>query len=434
MQVSVEKLEGLERSLTIEVPVEQIEDECAKRLKNLSSRVKIDGFRPGKVPAHVIKQRYGDSVHQEVIGEIMQQNFYKAVVEKELKPAGPPTLDLVSSDQGKPLTFKAKFEVYPDVELKPFDKLKIEKTTSELTDADLDKTLDAIRNQHAEWVAVDRAAKDADQVKIDFKGVLDGEPLPGGDAEDFDLIIGSNSMIPGFEDGMLKHKAGDTFKIKPKFPDDYHAKELAGKTVEFTITLKAVNEPKLPELDEAFAKKLGVEGGIEKLREEIKQNMQRELDNAIKTQSKLSVMDALFEANKIDVPTALIDGEIKQMQEQMAKQYGGQVDINMLMDKSSGEMEEQAKRRVSLGLLLAEIVKKDDMKPDTDKVKAEIEKMAAAYEKPEEVVSWYYGDKQRLGQVEAMVLEEQVIDKILADAKVKEISKKFDDIINRKAQ
>jgi trigger factor len=432
MQVSVEKVSDLERKLTVQLPSADIDSEVSKRLVELTKTAKIDGFRKGKVPVKEVERRYGDSVRQEVLGEMIQRSFFEAVNEQNLKPAGMPSINSKVAEQGKDFEYEATFEVYPELELPDFAKLNVEKQISEISEEDIQRTIDAVRKQHVEWHEVDRASQNGDQVIIDFDGSIDGEKLDKGDAKEFTLELGSKSMIPGFEDALLGAKAGDELTIHPTFPEDYHAEHLAGKKVDFAIKVHKVNEAKLPELNDEFAKKLNIkEGTAEKLRAEVHKNMQRELEFALMNKLKQHVMDGILEISEVPVPKALIDAEIQKMQQHLMQQLGGKTDIQTFADKSTAIFEEQATRRVKLGLLIGEYIKQNDIKVDEQQVKAHIEKMAEAYEKPDDVVRWYYSDKNRMAEIEAVILEQQVVDKILENAKVTEKSVKFDDVVKQ---
>lgn len=432
MQVSVEKLQGLERKITVELSAEQVDSEIHKRLEGLTKTVKIDGFRKGKVPIKEVERRYGQSVRQEVLGDMMQRSFFEAVNEKDLKPAGMPHISPKPSSEGEKFAFEATFEVYPDVNIPDFSKLNIEKNTAEVAEGDIDETLDAIRKQQIEWKTVDRASQKGDQVIIDFTGYLDGKLLERGAAQNFALELGANSMIPGFEDGIIGAKAGDKLTISPTFPDDYHAKELAGKKVDFEIVVHQVKEPSLPELNDEFAKKLKIKDGtLEGLRREVRLNMERELHNVLKNQTKQKIMDAVIDVAEVQLPKALIDAEIQQMQQHFLKQLGGKGDIQALAEKSNDLFEAQASRRVTLGLVVGEFIKQQELKSDPEKVKEHIANLAAAYEKPQDVIKWYYSDKNNLAEIEALVLEDQVVDKILEQANVTEKKVLFKDVMQK---
>lgn len=419
MSASVEKISDLERRVTVAIAAEKIESAVDKELNRIAKTAKVDGFRQGKVPKKELERRYGAAVRQDVLNDLMQRSFFEAVNEKELRPAGMPHIEPKVASEDGAFEFTATFEVYPEVTIPDFKKMAIERETSSVADKDIDETLEAIRKQQTTWKAVSRAAKDGDRVTMDFAGKIDGEPLDKGEAKDFELVLGSKSMIPGFEEGIVGAKAGDKITIHPTFPKDYYAEHLAGKPVEFAITVHEVAEPQLPELTDEFAKTLGIkEGGMAKLREEIRRNMERELDFRIKSRVKKEVMDALFNAADVKLPKALVDSEIQQLQQQLMQQLGGKGDIQAFAEKSGDLFEEQAKRRVTLGLIVGEIIKQHELKPDAAQVKAHLEAIAAAYEQPSDVVKWYMQDKNRLAEIEAVILEQQVVDKILADAKV----------------
>mgnify|MGYP003645846650 FL=1 len=417
MQVSVETTSGLERRMTIGVPADRIESEVNKRLQQTAQRAKVDGFRPGKVPMSVIRKRYGASAHQEVIGEVIQSTFYEAIMQEKLTPAGAPNVEPKSMEEGKDFEYTATFEVYPEITLAEFDGIKVERLESEVTDADLDTMLETLRKQNTRFETVERAAQNDDQLTIDFVGKVDGEAFQGGTADDSNIVLGSGRMIPGFEEGLVGAKADDSLTLNVTFPEDYQNLDLAGKAAEFDVTVKAVAEPALPELNEEFFAQFGVsEGGIEGFRAEVRKNMERELNQAIKTKVKAQVMDGLLETNTVDVPKALVANEIDRLREQAVQQFGGS---NIQASQLPAELfEEQAKRRVSLGLVVAEVVKKNDIKPDNDRVRTMIEELAAAYQEPEQVINWYYQNEQQLGEIQSVVLEEQVVDTVLQKAQV----------------
>ena len=417
MQVSVETTSGLERRMTVGIPAERIENEVNKRLQQTAGRARIDGFRPGKVPMSVIRKRFGASARQEVIGEVIQSSFYEAVVQEKLNPAGAPSVEPKELDEGKDFEYIATFEVYPEVALADFADIAVERIEAEVTDADLDKMLDTLRQQHTSYNAVERAAEDGDQLTIDFTGRIDGEAFQGGTANDSKLVLGSGQMIPGFEDGLVGATAGETRTVSVTFPEDYQNLDLAGKAAEFEIIVHEVAAAELPELNEEFFARFGVEeGGLDDFRAEVRKNMERELRQAIKGKTKTQVMDGLLKSNEIEVPKALISSEIDRLREQAVQQFGG---ANIDPSQLPAELfEEQAQRRVSLGLIVAEIVKQNDIKPDNDRVRAMVEELASAYQEPEQVVSWYMQNEQQLAEIQSVVLEEQVVDTVLQKAKV----------------
>lgn len=432
MQVSVETTQGLERRLTITVDAVQVDTEVKSRLGQLSKTQRIDGFRPGKVPVSVIKKRYGSAVRQEVAGELMQRNYFEAVVEQKLNPAGMPALDIVKNEGGSDLEFTATFEVYPEVEVKDLDKVKVEKPVVEVTDKDLEEMLVTLTKQHATFKSVKRKSNKDDRVIVDFSGSIDGEDFEGGKAEDFTLNLGEERMIPGFEKQIIGHKAGEEFDIEVTFPEDYHAENLKGKSAVFAIILKTVEEQVLPALDDEFAVKFGVEdGGVDKLKSDVRKNMERELTQTVKANVKQQVIDGIIEVNEFDVPASLIKGEVDVLRQQAMQRFGGQVDPANMPQLPDELFTEQAKRRVQVGLLLGEVIKANKLEADDARVKDMIETMASAYEDPSEVVDHYSNDEKLMQQMKDLALEDQAIDFILAAADVTEAKKEFSDMIKQ---
>ena len=429
MQVSVETTQGLERRITITVPSENVETEVKKRLQQLSKTQRIDGFRAGKVPVSVINKRFGPAVRQEVAGEVMQRNYIEAIVSEKINPAGAPTFAPKSLEAGKDLEFSATFEVYPEVEVQGLDKITLEKPAVTVTDEDLANMLETLRKQHAAWADVDAAAGENDRVTVDFVGTIDGEVFEGGKAEDFPLELGQGRMIPGFEDNIVGKKAGEEVVADVTFPDDYHAENLKGKAAQFTITVKKVEAQELPELSEEFATKFGVtEGGVDALKEEVKKNMTRELDQAVKASVKDQAIKGLLANNEIEVPKALVDQEVDALRQQAAQRFGG--DAQNMPELPAELFHEQAVTRVKTGLLLGEVIKANDIKVDDAKVEALIATVASAYEDPTEVVEYYKGNDQLMQQMRNVAMEEQAVEAILAKAVVTDVEKAFDDIMN----
>ncbi|MBD8494084.1 trigger factor [Pseudomonas syringae] len=427
MQVSVENTSALERRMTIGVPAERIETEVSKRLQQTARKAKIPGFRPGKVPMSVIRQRYEDGARQEALGELIQATFYEAVVEQKLNPAGAPSVEPKSFEKGKDLEYVATFEVFPEFTVSGFESIKVERLSADVADSDLDNMLEVLRKQNVRFEETDRAAQTDDQVNIDFVGKVDGEVFAGGSATGTQLVLGSGRMIPGFEDGLVGAKAGEERVLNVTFPEDYQNLELAGKAAEFTVTVNTVSEPKLPELNEEFFKLFGIkETGIEGFRTEVRKNMDRELRQAIKSKVKNQVMDGLLAANPIEVPKALLENEVNRLRVQAVQQFGG----NIKPDQLPAELfEEQAKRRVELGLIVAEVVKQFDLKPDEARVREMIQEMASAYQEPEQVVAWYLKNEQQLNEVRSVVLEEQVVDTVLQKASVTDTSVSYEEAV-----
>jgi len=427
MQVSVENTSALERRMTIGVPAERIETEVNKRLQQTARKAKIPGFRPGKVPMSVIRQRYEDGARQEALGDLIQATFYEAVVEQKLNPAGAPSVEPKSFEKGKDLEYVATFEVFPEFSVAGFESVSVERLSAEVADSDLDNMLEILRKQNVSFEVADRAAQNEDQLNIDFVGKIDGEAFAGGSATGTQLVLGSGRMIPGFEDGLVGAKAGEERVLNLTFPEDYQNLELAGKTAEFTVTVNTVSAPTLPELNEAFFNQFGIkETGIEGFRTEVRKNMERELRQAIKSKVKNQVMDGLLAANPIEVPKALLENEVNRLRVQAVQQFGG----NIKPDQLPAELfEEQAKRRVELGLIVAEVVKQFDLKPDEARVRELIQEMASAYQEPEQVVSWYYKNEQQMNEVRSVVLEEQVVDTVLQKASVTDKAVSYEEAV-----
>ncbi|WP_144391394.1 trigger factor [Pleionea sediminis] len=431
MQVSVETTSALERKLTVSIPAEDVDTEAQKRLQQLSRTVRLNGFRPGKVPFKVVKKRFGDSVRHEVLGELMQQYFYKAIIQEKITPAGAPFVEPTKNEEGQDVEFTATFEVYPEVEIKDLSGIEVEKLTAEVKDEDLSDMLDTLREQRASWVEVKRKAKEGDQVVIDFVGSIDGEEFEGGKAENHPLELGTGSMIPGFEDQLVDAKAGDEVEVKVTFPEDYHAENLAGKEAVFKTTVHKVNKKELPKVGE-LAEALGVEdGNINKMKEDVRANMERELKNALSSKVKEQVMDGLLKVHDdITAPKAAVDSEIDAMRKQMISQYGGNED--MAANLPASMFEEQAMRRVKLGLVIGGVIKAKELKAENADIDSQLEELASVYEQPEEVISWYKEDKSRLSQIEQLVLEQKVVDLVLSEAKVTDKETSFKEIMDQK--
>lgn len=430
MQVSVEITSGLGRRLTIGVPAARVEAEVAARLEKAAKTVRLKGFRQGKVPMKVVQQRFGAGVRQEVLGEVMSQSFYEAVRQEDLKPAGQPTIEPRTLASGRDLEFIATFEVYPEIELVDFGKVSVERPVAEVTEGDIDRMIEVLRNQQASWSAVERAAASGDKVNIDYTGRRDGEPFDGGSATGSDLVLGSGRMIVGFESGIEGMVAGESRELKLRFPDDYHAEELRGAEVVFEVRLNSVAEKQLPALDEEFFARFGVsEGGLDGFRAEVRTNMERELKQALRNKVKARVMNALHERTDVEIPQALVRQEIETLRRQTLRQFGGDAarfDASILPDDM---FRAQAERRVALGLLLGEVIRRENLKADPARVRSVVEEMASTYEEPQEVINWYYGNREQLASVEAVVLEDQVIDTILERATVSEVPCSYEEAL-----
>ncbi len=433
MQVSVETTQGLGRRITITVAADSIESAVKKELVDVARKVRIDGFRKGKVPMNIVAQRYGASVRQDVLGELMTRNFVDAIIKEKINPAGAPNYVPGEYKEGQDFTYAVEFEVYPEVELKGLENIEVEKPVVEVTDADVDTMLDTLRKQQANWIESDAAAGPEDRATIDFNGSVDGEEFEGGKASDFVLAMGQGRMIPGFEEGVVGHKAGETFTIDVKFPDDYHAETLKGKDAKFEIVLKKVETRELPELTEEFIKRFGVEdGSVAGLRTEVRKNMDRELKGAIRNRIKTQAIDGLVDANEIDVPAALVDSEIDVLRRQAAQRFGGNEQQALELPREL--FEEQAKRRVVVGLLLGEVIRTHELKADEARVSTMIEEMASAYEDPQEVIEFYSKNNELMNNMRNVALEEQAVEAVLAKAKVTEKETNFQDLMNQTAQ
>ncbi|EKA4520043.1 trigger factor [Vibrio cholerae] len=429
MQVTVETLEGLQRRLNITVPAANIEDAVAAELRNIAKNRRFDGFRKGKVPMKMVAKMYGKAVRQDVLGEVMQRHFIEAIVKEKINPAGAPKFAPVEIGEGKDLVFTATFEVYPEVELKGLENIAVEKPAAEVTDADVAEMLETLRKQQATWKEVDEAAENGKRVSIDFVGSIDGVEFEGGKAENFPLEMGAGRMIPGFEDGIVGKTKGMEFVIDVTFPEDYHAENLKGKAAKFAIKVNKVEARELPELNDEFVARFGVaEGGVDALKAEVRKNMERELKQAIKARIKEQAIEGLVKENEIQVPSALIDQEINVLRQQAAQRFGGNVEAAAQLPREL--FEEQAKRRVVVGLLLGEVIRTHELKADEEKVKALITEMATAYEDPSEVVSYYEQNQQLMNNMRNVALEEQAVDAIIAKAKVTEKAISFSELMN----
>ncbi|MCI4185504.1 trigger factor [Dickeya dianthicola] len=430
MQVSVETTQGLGRRVTITVAADSIENAVKSELVNVAKKVRVDGFRKGKVPAKIVEQRYGASVRQDVLGDLMQHHFVDAIIKEKINPAGAPNYVPGEYQIGGDFIYSVEFEVYPEVELKGLDTIEVEKPLVDVSETDVDGMLDTLRKQQATWKETDRAATAEDRVTIDFTGSVGGEEFEGGKASDFVLAMGQGRMIPGFEDGIVGHKVGDEFTIEVKFPEDYHAENLKGQDAKFAIVLKKVEERELPELTADFIKRFGVEdGSLDGLRAEVRKNMERELKGAIRNRVKSQVIDGLVKANDIDVPAALIDSEVDELRRQAAQRFGG--NEKQALELPRELFEEQAKRRVVVGLLLGEVIASNELKADEDRVNVLIDEIASAYEDPQEVVEYYKKNKEMMNNMHNVALEEQAIEALLSKAKVVEKAVSFNELMNQ---
>ncbi|MBV1914084.1 MAG: trigger factor [Pseudomonadales bacterium] len=434
MQVSVESLSGLERKLTIVVPSERIQGAVDKKIQEATKTVSLNGFRAGKVPARVIHQRYGDSILNEVLGEAIQESYYGAIQQEDLNPVSEPEIDAGTVELGKDVEFTAVIEVFPEVKLNDFSGLEVENPVSELSQEDQDELIENLRKQKAEWIEVDRVAAEGDQLKIDFDGAIDGDSFEGGKGEGVDLELGSNSMIDGFETGLIGAKAGEEKALDLTFPEDYKSEELAGKAAVFTVKVHQVNESKLPELDEEFIKEFGFEDkSVEEFKDTVKTNMTRELENAVISQKKKSAFEQLIEKNEVEVPKALVDREVAQYGQQFSAQMGGGNEMPEILETLMSGYRETAERRLKLSLLVSEIVREHGIEADATRVRQKIEETAAAYPEPQQVVEWYYNNDKELASIESAILEELVVEKMLESAKVVDKTYNYKDLMTQSA-
>ena len=446
MATAVETLEKLERRMTLNIPRAEVQQEVEKRLKIRAKSAKAPGFRPGKVPMKMVAAQYGYQVETEVLNDKISRAFGEATQENNLRVAGWPKFEAKEGAPEDTIAVDATFEVYPEVKVGDLSNVEVEKTTSSVTDAEVDKTVDILRKQRVHYHVkgeqgahgdggADTSAQNGDRVTVDFVGKIDGVEFEGGKAEDYVFVLGEGRMLPEFEAAAVGLKTGESKTFPMTFPEDYHGKDVAGKTAEFTLTMKKVEWAHMPEVNAEFAKSLGIEDGdLQKMREDIKRNLEREVSNRTKAKTKDSVMDALIKVTEMDVPKALIDQEVDRLME-MARQDMAQRGMNVKdLPFPRDLFTAQAERRVRLGLILADLVKSNNLQATPEQIKAQVEDFAQSYEDPQQVIKYYYGDRRRLADVEALVLEENVVNYVLDKAKVTEKSVGFDELMGNNAQ
>ena len=427
LDVSLEKAKGLERRMTVRVPTADIEREINSRLAKMSKTARIKGFRPGKVPAKVVRQRYGGQIRQEVLADVIRATFSRAVSERQLNPAGGPAIEALGGTDGKHFSYRATFEVYPEIELKDIEKLSIEKPLVEITDEDVAKMIEKLRNQRATWRTVERKAEPGDRVVVDFSGRVDGEPFEGGEGKDVAVVLGGGKVIADFDKALRGLAAGDNKEAKVKFPKEYGVESLAGKKAVFDITVKRVEEKVLPELDEEFLAAFGVtEGGVEALEVEVRKNMQRELDERVRAETKARALNALSAANPVEVPNALVLEEIRGLRADAMQRMG--IDDPQKAPPAE-QFREIAVKRVRLGLLVQEVIRTHKVELDRARVDRRIQELASPYEKPHEAAQLYRGSRELMAQIEAAVLEEQVVESLLDSGKTTEKPSTFDEFM-----
>ena len=429
MQVTVESTGKLERKLRVELPVEHIEKEVDSRLKSVGKTAKIKGFRPGKVPPGVVKQRYGKQIRQEVLADLMQKSYSDAVVQENLNPAGAPKIEPEDGDDGENFAYVATLEVMPEVELKGLDKIKVDKPEVTIDDSDLDDMIDKLRQQKATWAPVGRASKAGDRVVCDFSGELKGEKIAGGQGTNVPVIIGQGQMLPDFEKGLTGVKPDGEVTFKVKFPKDYHAEDLRGQKVDFTVKVHSVEQQKLPPVDDELAKMFNVEeGGLEQFKQDVRENMEREAEQKARNDVREQVMNGLLEANPIDIPQTLKEREMHQMQHEAMHRLG----IEEHDDAPPLEnFAEPADKRVRLGLLIRQLIADNDLKLDEARVRAHVEEMCAGYENSEDMVNMYLSNPQVMQQIEPMVLEQVAVEWLIEHGKVKTRTVSFTDYMNQ---
>ena len=435
MTVTVETLEKLERKITLTLPADVIQNEVTKRLKDVARKVKMDGFRPGKVPMSVVAQQYGYSVHYEVMNDKVGEAFATAANEAKLRVAGQPKITEKEESPEGQLAFDAVFEVYPEVKIEDLSTAEVEKISAEVDDAAIDRTLDILRKQRRTFAqrAQDQAAADGDRVTIDFAGKIDGEAFEGGKAEGFQFIVGDGQMLKEFEDAVRGMKSGESKTFPLAFPEDYHGKDVAGKTADFLVTVNKIEAAHLPDVDEALAKSLGIaEGTVEGLRADIKKNLEREVKHRLQARNKQAAMDALAAKAELDLPKSVVQAELDRLVE------GARADLKQRGVKDADKapipddlFRPQAERRVGLGLVVAELVRANELHATSEQIKAHIDELAASYEKPADVVRWYTSDNRRMAEVEAIVIENNVTEFVLSKAKINQKSISFEELMGQ---
>lgn len=414
--------------MQVQVPAEQVSKEIASRLKELSRTARLKGFRPGKAPITVIRQQFGQQVHREVIGELMQSSFAEAVTQNQLSPAGSPRIEPTSVAEGQDLTYVATFEVFPEVSLQPIGALAIERVTAEVTDSDVDAMIERLRKQQMKYTAVSRPAADGDKVTVDFDGSIDGTAFAGGKGESVAIVLGEGRMLVQLEQGLAGASTGESREIGVDFPADYRATQLAGKHALFKVDVKSVEEPVLPALDEEFCAAFGVtEGGVARLREDVQANMQRELDQSLRNRNKAAVLDKLYQANPVDVPNSLLESQIREMQIEAMRRTGAK-DVSQAPPREP--LVEPARRRVALGLLINEIIRREKIVLDPARSNARLDEMVGAYGDPAALKRAYLQNADAMRQVESLALEDQVTDFVLEHAQVHETRHTFKQLMN----
>ena len=432
MQVTVDSPGRLERRVRVEIPEDRIASEVQSRLQRLCKTARMAGFRPGRVPFSVINRRFGTQVRQEVVGDVVRRSFGEAVAQQNLRPAGTPVIEPLEADPGNGIKYTATFEVIPELELAPFTELELERRVCPIQDADIDTMIQTLRRQHRHWHGAERPAQSGDRVAIDFEGRIDGETFEGGSSQGFHVEIGSKALLPGFEEALIGVSTADERVFDLMFPAEYQNRDLAGKPVTFTVKVRSVEEPHLPEVDDAFFVALGVsEGGEARFREEVKKNLEREGDHALKREFRGRLLEVLANANQVELPKVMVDNEaarlLHELKHQMTRRGLPREQVEALTAEA---VMEQARRRVQLALIMNETVKRAGLKVNAAAVRAEVERIASTFEEPSRVVRWYYEDPERLAEIEAACLEDEVVQWVAAQARVVEKNVSFDALMH----
>lgn len=434
MELAQETQSALERRIDMAVPVSEIEKEVESRLKRMARTVKMPGFRPGKVPFKLVAQQYGAQARSEAIGAAVEKAFSEKLREQNLRIAGYPTIEPKEGAGSEALEFSATFEIYPEIVVGDLTQREIERPVLVVGDSEVDKTIEVLRKQRTSFVEVQRPAGDGDRVLVDFTGRKDGEVFEGGQAQDFPFTIGAGAMLKDFEAAVLGLGVGESKVFDMTFPDDYHAKDLAGQGVQFEVSLKRVEEPRLPEVNEEFARTLGIgEGDLAKMRQEVQANLEREVKRRLQARVKEGVMNALLEVTPVEVPKALVAKESQQLAENAKQDLETRGMKTKDIPVDPAWFVEQAERRVKLGLILAELVKARELYSKPEQVRALVEEFAQSYEDPSEVIGWYYSQPQRLAQAESLVIENNVVEWVLANAQTKDKEVSFDELMGQAA-
>lgn len=428
MQVSVESTGTLERRMEVQVPAEQVEKAIDERLQKISRTVRLKGFRPGKVPVKVVRQQFGQQVRQEVLGDVVQSSFAEAVVQEKLTPAGGPRIEPINLDPKGDLKYRAVFEIVPQIQLAAIEQLQVARPVANVTSADVDAMIQNLREQRPTYVSVEREARDTDRITVDFDGTVDGQPFEGGKGENIQIVLGAGRMLADFEAGLKGVRAGEQKTVELTFPQNYPVATLAGKQAQFAVSVKTVEERQLPELDDAFCKSYGVEeGGIDRLKQEVEENMKRELADAIRANLKKQVMDGLLAANPLELPKTMVDTQVRELQVDAGRRMGAQ-DVSQLPPPDS--FQEPARRRVALTLLVGEVIKNADLKVDQAQVQIRFEELAQQYPDATQALQQYRTNPQMRRQMEAAVLEDQVVDWVVGRARITEKPSTFKELMN----